>query len=97
MPPGCSGAVRPENRVTARSGAPQKTCTGLHLPMNRERKRLHTRSACTSARQKRFAWSGSYARCTSSCSKGIASATSFGFATIETGQSSVRVASMTRR
>ena len=24
MPPGCSGAGRPENRVTARSGAPQK-------------------------------------------------------------------------
>ena len=31
MPPGCIGARRPENRVTARSGAPQKKCTGLHL------------------------------------------------------------------
>ena len=32
MPPGCSGAVRPEKRVTARSKLPQKRCTGLTLP-----------------------------------------------------------------
>ena len=32
MPPGCSGAGRPENRVTARSGAPQKQMHGAALP-----------------------------------------------------------------
>ena len=43
MPPGCTGAVRPENRVTARSIAPQNKCTGLHLPMKRVRNCLeHT-------------------------------------------------------
>ena len=33
------GAVRPENRVTARSKLPQKKCTGLTLPRNRDRNR----------------------------------------------------------
>ena len=32
MPPGCSGACRPEKRVTARSNPPQKKWTGLDLP-----------------------------------------------------------------
>ena len=40
MPPGCLGAGRPEKRVTARSGAPQKKCTGLHLPVKRPRNSL---------------------------------------------------------
>jgi hypothetical protein len=30
--PGCGGAGRPENRVTARSKLPQKKCTGLTFP-----------------------------------------------------------------
>src|SRR6266850_7781802 len=85
MPPGCFGAARPEKRVTARSGAPQKKWTGLHLPQKRERKSLKTRSHCTSTRQKRFAYSGSYARCFSSRLKGIGSATSFGVVLIDTG------------
>src|SRR5438045_5779088 len=38
IPPGCGGAGRPEKRVTARSKLPQKKCTGLHLPQNRERR-----------------------------------------------------------
>lgn len=42
MPPGCSGALRPENRVTARSKLPQKRCEGLHLPTNFERNFLNT-------------------------------------------------------
>jgi hypothetical protein len=42
--PGCSGARRPEKRVTAISNAPQKKCTGLDLPMNRARNALNTRS-----------------------------------------------------
>ena len=32
--PDGSGALRPENRVTARSKLPQKKCTGLALPRN---------------------------------------------------------------
>ena len=43
-PPGCSGARRPEKRVTARSKLPQKKCTGLALPRNPVRKRRKTRS-----------------------------------------------------
>ncbi len=45
----------PEKRVTARSKLPQKKCTGLALPINPLRKSLKTRSAWTSARQKRCA------------------------------------------
>src|ERR687897_124375 len=52
-PPGCSGAGRPENRVVARSKAPQKKCTGLALPRKPARKRWNRRSACTSASQNR--------------------------------------------
>ena len=48
------GAVRPENRVTARSKLPQKKCTGLTLPRNRDRNRVNTRSTCTRARQNRL-------------------------------------------
>ena len=59
MPPGCGGARRPENRVTARSGAPQKKWIGLFLPMKRVRKRANTRSICTRARQKSWATAGS--------------------------------------
>ena len=43
------GAVRPEKRVTARSKLPQKKCTGLTLPMKRERNSVSTRADCTSA------------------------------------------------
>ena len=78
MPPGCRGARRPEKRVTARSGAPQKKCTGLALPRKRPRKVRKTRSAWTSTRQKRRADSASYARGRSSSSKGTGSATSLG-------------------
>ena len=39
MPPGCSGAARPEKRVTARSKLPQKKCTGLALPRKPVRNR----------------------------------------------------------
>jgi hypothetical protein len=49
MPAGCGGAVRPENRVTARSKLPQKKCTGLTLPMNRARNSLKTRSVWSRA------------------------------------------------
>src|SRR5690606_40819780 len=34
IPPGWSGARRPENRVTARSNDPQKRWTGLTFPTN---------------------------------------------------------------
>jgi len=56
---GIGGARRPEKRVTARSKLPQKKCTGLHLPMKRPRNSFNTESAETSARQNRFACSGS--------------------------------------
>ena len=59
IPPGCGGAGRPENRVTARSKLPQKKCTGLHLPQNRDRNSLNTRSLCTRTRQNRLAYSRS--------------------------------------
>lgn len=50
-------AVRPENRVKARSMAPQNRCTGLDLPMNRVPNSLNTRSISTRASQKRCtAW-----------------------------------------
>ena len=39
-----AGALRPENRVTARSKLPQKKWTGLHLPMKDVRNRLSTRA-----------------------------------------------------
>ena len=54
MPPAVwRGAGLPENRVTARSKAPQKKCTGLALPRNPARNRLSTRSALTSDSQNR--------------------------------------------
>src|SRR5205814_363862 len=42
---GPSGAGRPENRVQARSMPPQKKCTGLTLPTNRDRNAPMTRLA----------------------------------------------------
>ena len=63
-PPGCSGAGRPEKRVTARSKLPQKKCTGLHLPRKpRAELRQHpvrpararARSAARSRRRRRRA------------------------------------------
>jgi hypothetical protein len=50
-PPGCKGARRPENRVTAKSKLPQKKWTGLHLPMNAVRNSCSTRSTCKRIRQ----------------------------------------------
>ena len=44
------GAVRPENRVTARSKLPQKKCTGLALPMKPGAEFSITRLVCSSAR-----------------------------------------------
>ena len=58
-PPGWGGADRPENRVTARSSAPQKRWTGLTLPTNRLRNSSNTRSIWTSASQNRWTWSAS--------------------------------------
>jgi hypothetical protein len=54
-PPGCVGASRPENRVTARSKAPQKKWTGLTLPMKPARNSDITRSAWTRDSQNRWA------------------------------------------
>ena len=59
-PPGWGGAVAPENRVTARSNAPQNKCTGLHLPVNWDRNWPSTRSAWTSAPWKAAITSASY-------------------------------------
>src|SRR5487761_1716403 len=81
---GVRGARRPENRVTARSKLPQKKCTGLDLPMNRPRNSSKTESAETSARQKRFAYSGSYDACTRSSSKRIGLGISTGMGQIFT-------------
>jgi hypothetical protein len=44
-PPGCGGAGLPENRVHARSMAPQKKCTGLTLPTSPDRNTVSARLA----------------------------------------------------
>lgn len=51
IPPGWGGASLPENRVVARSRAPQKRWTGLDLPTKRDRNTSSTRSVSTSIRQ----------------------------------------------
>src|ERR1700675_882192 len=76
--PSRGGARRPEKRVTARSKLPQKKCTGLLLPIKRERNSLKISSAHTSIRQKRFAYSPSYEACSVSRSNGIGLGTSHG-------------------
>src|SRR5437773_1752067 len=95
MPPGCFGAARPEKRVTARSGAPQKKWTGLHFPQKLDRNSLKTRSVWTRTRQNRLAYSGSYERCCSSRSNGIGFGISFGSMSILTARSSSFSAAMT--
>jgi hypothetical protein len=75
---GMARGSRPEKRVTARSKLPQKKCTGLALPKKPVRKSLNTRSACTSARQKRWAAAWSYELWLRSCEKRIGWGTSFG-------------------
>ena len=57
--PGRSGARRPEKRVTARSKLPQNKCTGLHLPMNSQRKRSSTGFMASIMRQNVWATRGS--------------------------------------
>jgi Short repeat of unknown function (DUF308) len=51
--------------------AAHKKWAGLHLPTNPQRHASNARCTCTRIRQKRFASSGSYERCTVSRSKGI--------------------------
>src|SRR5271157_5134496 len=75
---GRGGALRPEKRVTARSKLPQKKCTGLLLPIKRDRNSLKISSVRTRIRQNRFAYSGSYEACSVSLSKAIGSGTSHG-------------------
>src|SRR5437879_12572343 len=77
-PPGCGGARRPEKRVTARSKLPQKKCTGLDFPTKCARNWFKTQADCATMRQQRVAYSGSYAACLSSWSKGVASSISLG-------------------
>src|SRR6478752_4448199 len=76
--PGFSGALRPENRVTARSKLPQKKCTGLDFPMNCDRKRCRTASTESKMRQNFCTDAASYERCNWSLSKGIGSGISTG-------------------
>src|SRR2546430_4290762 len=77
-PPGCGGAVRPENRVQARSKLPQKKWTGLTLPTKVERKAEITRVACTSCPQNRRTAAASYEACPVSSGKGTATGISTG-------------------
>src|SRR3954463_6332572 len=58
--PSRGGAARPENLVTARSKAPQKKCTGLHLPTKSQREPSNTRATLERIVQQRFASTGSY-------------------------------------
>lgn len=78
MPPGCSGAGLPENRVTARSKLPQKKCTGLALPRKPVRKREKTACVDSRMRQKRLACSGTIRGWTLSLSNEVPSAISHG-------------------
>src|ERR1043165_6547578 len=73
-----AGAGRPEKRVTARSKLPQKKCTGLDLPIKRERKTLNTSSTETRVRQNRRAYSLSYDAWILSWSKAMGLAISTG-------------------
>src|SRR5664280_1056709 len=76
------GAGRPENRVTARSKAPQNRWTGLALPRKRPRNVENTRSTSTRVSQNRCACSASYAACRKSPVKGIAPSISTGMGQI---------------
>jgi hypothetical protein len=91
------GAVRPENRLTARSIAPQKKCTGLTLPTKRDRNTSNTRFICTSASQNRCAWAPSYATCDVSVSKGIAPSISTGMGQISVDSPNSSSTPMTSR
>ena len=53
------GARRPEKRVTARSKAPQKKWTGLHLPTKLHCEAVSTCAARERIRHHRFAYAGS--------------------------------------
>src|SRR5215475_13096302 len=82
--PGRSGARRPENRVTARSKLPQKKCTGLLLPRNRDLNCWRTESTDNNMRQNFSTDFESYAACTRSSSKGIGLGISTGMCQIFT-------------
>ena len=84
--PSRGGAGRPEKRVTARSKAPQKKWTGLHLPTNAQRGAgqrpldLHAGCARTGSRT-----AGSYARWSVSLSSRIGAGISTATGQIFTG------------
>src|SRR6266446_2138455 len=76
--PGRSGARLPEKNVRARSKLPQKKCTGLLLPIKKERCCLNILSVCTRTRQKRLTYCGSYEECSWSSSHLMGFVTSLG-------------------
>src|SRR5437899_11628202 len=76
--PSRAGALRPLKRVTARSKPPQKKCTGLDFPRNRERNSFKTAADDEATRHQRLAYSRSYDACCSSRSNRIGEATSHG-------------------
>src|SRR5437764_10554500 len=69
--PGRPGALRPENRVTAKSKLPQKKCTGLDFPIKRDLNWLKIASTDTRMRQNFSTDSGSYDACTRSWSNAM--------------------------